>query len=220
MFASDPERVIIVPEVYFYYVGAVSKQNFIDDSEALLQLAEGNIFAYRHLFDHHFSDLCNFLLIYLHRKELSEEIALDIFTYVWEKRETLQIRATFKSFLFAAAKNKAITLYRKEHQKIFSRIGTGDIPIPDMIDVQFLMENDELHDLIEKAIHKLPEKSRQVYQMAWEENLSYNEIALQLGLSSKTVENHIGIALRKLRESLRPYYKQIFVWWVVLRFLE
>ena len=198
----------------------MSQQNFKDDSEALLQLAEGNIFAYRHLFDHHFSDLCNFLLIYLHRKELAEEIALDIFTYVWEKRETLQIRATFKAFLFAAAKNKGISLYRKEHQKIFSQIESNDIAMPGSDDAQFLMENNELRDLIENAILKLPEKSRLVYQLAWEENLSYNEIAKQLGLSSKTVENHVGIALRKLRESLRPYYKQIFVWWVVIQLLE
>ena len=195
-------------------------QKFKDDTEALLELAEGNIFAYRHLFDHHFSDLCNFLLIYLHRKELSEEIALDIFTYIWEKRESIQIKATFKSFLFAAAKNKAITLYRKEHQKMFSQIESSDLPLSNETDAQFLMENNELRDLIEKAILKLPEKSRQVYQMAWEENLSYNEIAEQLGLSPKTVENHIGIALRKLRETLRPYYKQIFVWWVILQMLE
>jgi RNA polymerase sigma-70 factor (ECF subfamily) len=195
-------------------------KNFKDDTDALIQLAEGNIFAYRHLFDHHFSDLCNFLLIYLHRKELSEEIALDIFTYVWEKRESIQIKATFKSFLFAAAKNKAITLYRKEHQKMFSQIESSDLPVSNETDAQFMMEKDELRDLIEKAILKLPEKSRRVYQMAWEENLSYNEIAVQLGLSSKTVENHIGIALRKLRESLRPYYKQIFVWWFIMRLIN
>lgn len=88
----------------------MSKQNFKTDSEALLQLADGSIVAYRFLFDHYFSDLCNFLLIYLHSKELSEEIALEIFTHIWEKRETLQIKATFKSYLFASAKNKAISI--------------------------------------------------------------------------------------------------------------
>ncbi|MEI6142630.1 MAG: RNA polymerase sigma-70 factor [Mariniphaga sp.] len=195
-------------------------QKFRDDQEALLQLAEGNIFAYRQLFDHHFSDLCNFLLIYLHRKELAEEIALDIFTYVWEKKETIQIKVTFKSFLFAAAKNRAVSLYRKEHQKMFPQIEIGDAYIPKEPDAQSLMENMELRGLIEGAINNLPEKSRKVYQMAWEENLSYNEIAEKLGLSSKTVENHVGIALRKLRESLKPYYKQIFMWWVVMQLMK
>lgn len=195
-------------------------QKFNDDPEALLQLAEGNLDAYRFLFDHHFSDLCNFLLIYLHSKELAEDIALDIFTFIWEKRQILQINTNFKSFLFAAAKNKAITLYKKEHQKIFTQIENVESVIPNDSSSQLTMENDELRGLINDAISKLPEKCRQVYLMAWEENMSYNEIAVQLGLSPKTIENHVGIALHKLRESLKPYYKQLFMWWVIMQFLE
>jgi RNA polymerase sigma-70 factor (ECF subfamily) len=198
----------------------MSKQKFKNDTEALLQMAEGNISAYRFLFDHHFSDLCNFLLIYLHSKELSEEIALEIFTFIWEKRKTLIIRATFKSFLFASAKNKAISLYRKEHKAIFTSI---DAEISERsVDPHFqhFMENDELREIIDSAIGKLPEKSRQIYLLAWEENLSHKEIAGQLGITPKTVENHVGIALRKLRESLKPYYKQIFMIWVVQFFLD
>ena len=193
---------------------------FKDDSEALLQLAEGNLDAYHFLFDHHFSDLCNFLLIYLHSKELAEDIALDIFTYIWEKRQALRIKATFKSYLFAAAKNKAITLYRKEHQKIFTSIDASEYLMSNDSSAQHAMENNELRDMINEAIFNLPEKSRQVYLMAWEENMSYNEIAVHFGLSPKTIENHVGIALRKLRESLQPYYKQIFLWWVIIQFLE
>jgi len=196
------------------------KQKFKDDPEALLQLAEGNLDAYRFLFDHHFSDLCNFLLIYLHSKELAEDIALEIFTFIWEKRQSLQIKANFKSFLFAAAKNKAITLYKKEHQKIFTQIENVESVMQNDSSSQFTMENNELHELINEAISKLPEKSRQVYLMAWEENMSYNEIAVQLGLSPKTIENHVGIALHKLRESLQPYYKQLFMWWIIMQFLE
>ena len=198
----------------------MSMQKFKDDPEALQRLAEGNLDAYRFLFDNHFSDLCNFLLIYLHSKELAEDIALDIFTFVWEKRQTLQIKANFKSFLFAAAKNKAITLYKKEHQRMFTQIEKVELSMPNDSSSQFALENNELRDLISDAISKLPEKSRQVYLLAWEENMSYNEIAIQLGLSQKTIENHVGIALHKLRESLRPYYKQIFMWWVIMQFLE
>jgi RNA polymerase sigma-70 factor (ECF subfamily) len=197
----------------------MSKQNFKNDTEALLQMADGNITAYRFLFDHHFSDLCNFLMIYLHSKELSEEIALEIFIYIWEKRETLQIKATFKSFLFASAKNKAISHYRKEHKVMFTSLEAGESMMPDGSNAQQFMENNELREIIDSAISKLPEKSRQIYQLAWEENFSHKEIAEQLGITPKTVENHVGIALRKLRESLKPYYKQIFMVWAVQFFL-
>jgi RNA polymerase sigma-70 factor (ECF subfamily) len=198
----------------------MSKQDFKNDTEALLQMTDGNIGAYRFLFDHHFTDLCNFLLIYLHSKELSEEIALEIFTYIWEKRETLQIKVTFKSFLFASAKNKAISHYRKEHKTIFTSLENNEWMMTDIPSAQHFMENNELREIIDSAIGKLPEKSRQVYQLAWEENLSHKEIAEQLGITSKTVENHVGIALRKLRESLKPYYKQIFMVWLVHFFLD
>lgn len=196
------------------------KQNFNTDTEALQQIAKGNLSAYRFLFDQHFTDLCNFLMIYLHSKELSEEIALEIFTYIWEKRETLQIKATFKSFLFAAAKNKAISLYRKEQKSMFTSIEAGELVAPEESSSQNLMEANELRLILKSAIDKLPEKSRQIYQLAWEENLSHKEIAAQLGITSKTVENHVGIALRKLRESLKPYYKQIFMFWVILYLLK
>ncbi len=196
------------------------RQKFNNDSEALLQMADGNIDAYRFLFENYFSDLCNFLLIYLHRKDLSEDVALDIFAYIWEKRETLQIKATFKSFLFSSAKNKAISLYRKEHVKLFASLENADLEGCSDYTSSLLLMNKELRDIINAAILKLPEKSRQIYRMAWEENLSYKDIAFQLGLSPKTVENHVGIALHKLRESLKPYYQQIFSLWVFLQFIN
>ena len=194
------------------------KNHFKNDTDALLKLAEGDLSAYRFLFDHHFTDLCNFLLIYLHSRELSEEIALEIFTFIWEKRETLEIRTTFRSFLFGAAKNRAVSQYRKESKISFSTLDHSQIP--DITGNHQFMEDDELRKIIETAINKLPEKSRQIYQMAWEENLSHKEIAGQLGITPKTVENHVGIALRKLRESLKPYYKQIFILWVIQFYLN
>ena len=192
----------------------MDNRNYKNDEEALLKLAAGDLVAYRYLFDQYFTDLCNFLRIYLHSKEFSEEIALEIFGYIWEKREKIQIRATFKSFLFSSAKNRAIDYYRREHRTIFSSLEMNDQNIPEAMDSQYFMEEKELRGYIEMAINKLPEKSRQIYLMAREDNLSHKEIALRLGITAKTVENHVGIALRKLRETLNPFYRQIFMGWI------
>lgn len=191
------------------------KSKFITDEQALLKLAEGDLIAYRFLFDKYFPDLCNFLNIYLHSKEFSQEVALDIFEFVWERRASLQIRANFKSFLFASAKNRAISHYRREHRAVFTSLELEDSRLSEEIISQHFMEEKELHQLIEAAIEKLPEQSRKIYLLAREENLSHKEIALRLGISPKTVENHVGIALKKLRESLNPFYKQIFMCWLL-----
>jgi RNA polymerase sigma-70 factor (ECF subfamily) len=190
-------------------------QNFENDEQALVKLAAGDLASYRFLFDRYFADLCNFLRIYLHSKEFSEEIALEVFEIVWEKRETLHIKVTFKSFLFAAAKNRAISYYRREHRAIFTSLENCEPLAFEESNSQHFMEENELRSLIELAINKLPEKSRQIYLMARNENLSHKEIATRLGITPKTVENHVGIALRKLRESLRPFYKQIFMGWIL-----
>jgi RNA polymerase sigma-70 factor (ECF subfamily) len=192
----------------------MQKQYYKNDAEVLKRMADGDMAAYRFLFDQHFSDLCNFLLIYLHSKELAEEIALEIFTYIWEKRKTLQIKVSFKSFLFSSAKNRAISLYRKEQKKLFTSIESEQSISPEDSDSLHFLENIELREIIDHAISKLPEKSKQIYLLAWEENLSHKEIAEQMGITPKTVENHVGIALRKLRESLSPYYRQIFMLWL------
>ena len=191
----------------------MQKQYYKNDAEVLRRMAEGEMAAYRFLFDQHFSDLCNFLLIYLHSKELAEEIALEIFTYIWEKRDTLQIKVSFKSFLFSSAKNRAISLYRKEQKNLFTPIENEQSISQEDSDSLHFLENTELREIIDHAISKLPEKSKQIYLLAWEENLSHKEIAEQMGITPKTVENHVGIALRKLRESLKPYYRQIFMLW-------
>jgi len=196
------------------------KQVFVSETEALQRLAKGDLAAYRYLFDQHFADLCNFLLIYLHSRELAEEIALEIFTFIWERRETLLIKATFKSFLFSSAKNRAISLYRKEHKKLFTSIDHESSISQEDSSSPFFLENVELREIINLAIDKLPEKSKQIYLMAWEQNLSHKEIAGQLGITPKTVENHVGIALRKLRESLEPYYRQIFILFLFFSFID
>ncbi len=192
----------------------------MSETEALQLLAMGDMTAYRYLFDHNFSDLCNFLLIYLHSRELAEEIALEIFTYVWERRETLQVKATFKAFLFSSAKNRAISLYRKEQKKLFTSIDHAQSISGEDTSSAFSIENVELREIINSAIEKLPVKSKQIYLMAWEQNLSHKEIAEKMGITPKTVENHVGIALRKLRESLSPYYHQIFILFLIMSFYK
>lgn len=184
--------------------------NHTDENYIVRKMMDGDIDSLQYLFGKYFRDLSNFVNMYLHSKELSEEIALEIFEYVWEKRESIQLKNTFKSFLFVSAKYKAISCYRKEHKAIFYPLLNTHSNLFEDINSETILENKELKLLIEEAIAKLPPKSREIYQLAWEDNLSYREIGEKLGITTKTVENHVGIALRKLRESLKPYYDQIF----------
>jgi RNA polymerase sigma-70 factor (ECF subfamily) len=193
---------------------------FSNDKAALKGVSKGNLEAYRYLFDNHFPDLCNFLLLYFSDKGLAEEIALDIFAYIWEKRGHIRIKSSFKGFLFAAAKNRAVSHYRKKQKDLFSSLEIENLTLPDPGSSQQAIEDKELRQIINQAIEGLPPKSRMIYKMAWEDDLSQKEIARELGLSPKTVENHVSIALRKLRETLKPYYNQIFIFLMISLFFH
>ena len=189
------------------------KRPYQTDQELLTRIAGGDLKAYRFLFDQYFSDLCNFLLIYLHNRSFAEEVALEIFTTLWEKSSQITIHSNLKAYLFTSAKNRAISIFRRNKNHLLSSLNVEDQPVVADEYSHLYLENQELRQIIETAVNSLPEQSRKIYQMAWEENLSHKEIAEKLGLSPKTVENHVGIALRKLRIQLRPFYKQIFVLW-------
>lgn len=184
------------------------------DRELMDRVAEGDLKAYRMLFDRYFFDLCNFLVIYLHSRTLAEEIALDIFASLWEKHGQISIHTSLKAYLFTAAKNRAISEFRRSKSQLLSELTVEEHQAIADERSHLSVENNELRQLIERAIEALPEQSRKIYRMAWEENLSHKEIAEQLGLSPKTVENHVGIALRKLRSELKPHYKQLFSIWI------
>jgi RNA polymerase sigma-70 factor (ECF subfamily) len=63
----------------------------------------------------------------------------------------------------------------------------------------------ELENDIQKAISELPPQCRTIFQMSRFEQLKYQQIADQLNISIKTVENQMGKALKVLRLKLVEY---------------
>jgi RNA polymerase sigma-70 factor (ECF subfamily) len=68
------------------------------------------------------------------------------------------------------------------------------------------LQDTELSAAINQAIGALPERCRQAFTLKFQHGLSYREIATVMETTVKTVENHIGRALRLLRESLSNLY--------------
>ena len=147
---------------------------------------------------------------------MSEEIVQDIFIYLWEKKEKIKIESSVKAYLLRASKNRSLNFIRNEktkleiHNELFDKNKTVT-EMPDSV-----MDTNQLREVINSAINNLPEKCREIYILGKEKNLSYKEISEELGISVKTVEAQMGKALRKLREQLRPYYKDIFILLLIL----
>ncbi|MDD2303337.1 MAG: RNA polymerase sigma-70 factor [Prolixibacteraceae bacterium] len=176
------------------------------------KMIDGDIDSFKYFFDKYYDDLCIFVHIYLHDKSLSEEIVQDIFVYFWENREKLKISTSVKSYLFSASKFKSLNLLRdtKTQKKIVEKIGRIEpIYTPDY--ENSYIDIDEFKKILGSAVDQLAPKCREIFLLSKQKELSNKEIAERLGISVKTVENQMTIALKKLREYLTPYREKIFL---------
>jgi RNA polymerase sigma-70 factor, ECF subfamily len=174
----------------------------ITDPIIFQQIKKGDEAAFSRLFDGYYAALCFFAAKYLGDMDLSRSLVQQVFVDLWVKREKTDIAISVKSYLYRSVKNRCIDHLRKERNtsEISKSVENfSQMPFRDLV------EEAELNDRINTSINKLPEKCREIFLLCRFEGLKYAEIAQKLNISVKTVEMQMGIALKKLRESLSDY---------------
>lgn len=137
---------------------------------------------------------------FIWRKTGNETLAADftqeVFIKVWNNRGSLNAEKNIKAYLFTTANNICIDHFRK-----IKPINV-DIENIHLEEVYYLNENFDIPENIKTEIDKLPRMQRNVIYLSRFEGLSHKEISEMLGISKKTVENHMGRALSSLRKTL------------------
>ncbi|MFV0268632.1 MAG: RNA polymerase sigma-70 factor [Draconibacterium sp.] len=166
------------------------------------EIKKGNTEAFSQLFDEFYPPLCFFANKYLSDMDLSHSLVQEVFVDLWAKRRKLKIHTSPKSYLYQSVKNRSIDYLRKEKKTVPV---SESVETVESVPFHDLVEEAETVDRINLAIRHLPEKCREVFILCRFEGLKYSEIAKKLEISVKTVEMQMGIALKKLRESLSDY---------------
>lgn len=176
------------------------------------RMIDGDRNAFRYFFEKYYTELCNFVNIYVHDTNLAEEIVQDIFVYFWENKSHLQLTHSVKSYLFSASKYRSLNEIRNQstRKRILNGLKTADTDYQTDTD-EYYFNAEQFRSILNAAVENLPPKCREIFLLSKDKNLSHKEIAEKLGISAKTVENQITIALKKLRGHLAPYRKEIFL---------
>ncbi len=163
--------------------------------------------AFELLFRKYYARLCGFANKFLCNSEESEEIVQEVFLNVWCKRGQLNVNADISAYLFRSVQNLSLNLI--EHKKIansyYAVIARVYENSSDDWSVDSQVQYAELQEKIEGAIATLPAECRRIFQMSRMEGLKYAEIAIQLGISIKTVETQMSRALSKLKTELKDF---------------
>jgi RNA polymerase sigma-70 factor, ECF subfamily len=183
----------------------------LPEHQQIEALAAGDITAFEMIFKTYYQPLCNYAYTFLRDKEEAEEIVQTTFLSVWEKRGGMTIRTAVKPYLYAMVRNACLNVIK--HEKIKQKHAVEEISLSSHShdSVAHAVASSELESRIHNAMERLPEQCRLVFKLSRFEELKYAEIAEQLGISVKTVENHMGKALKIMREQLKDYLPLLIV---------
>ncbi|MCU0446216.1 MAG: RNA polymerase sigma-70 factor [Microscillaceae bacterium] len=177
----------------------------LNDTEILSAIVAGNESVFEHFFRKYYQVLCNYGNSILKDIDEAEEVVQSVFMDIWEKKNDLQITTSLKSYLYRMVHNRCLNKLKhekiKEEYKTYNYTQTQANPSNA---IHLTLQN-ELEKQIEEAISDLPEQCRLIFKMSRFEELKYSEIAEQLSISVKTVENQMSKALKILREKLADY---------------
>jgi RNA polymerase sigma-70 factor (ECF subfamily) len=168
----------------------------------------GNVSSFEAFFKKNYHLACLVALRYIKDEQLAEDIVQETFMYFWEKREELKINRNLKQYLLFAVRNRCVNHLQRE--KHFCRLLENDLinglkedPIED-----FSKEEFTIH--IVKSINELPPQCKKIFLLAYNDHLTYKEIAATLNLSKNTIKTQMGIAYKILREKLKHYFLSLF----------
>lgn len=177
-----------------------------DDIFLLKLIRTGDKQAFKYLFDTFFASLCRFTRIYVGNHMIAEEIVLDVFTAVWEKKEQIDLRISWKAYLFQSVRNKALNHIRDNDRYVI----VSDWAAHEKSETDNSLELKELERLIQEAVCTLPDLCRDIFQRSRVEYATNKEIASDLNISVKYVEAQITKALKLIRKHLGNSYR--YMW--------
>lgn len=164
------------------------------------RIANSDEDAFRELFDRYFDRVMQFMYGFTHDRSIAEDLTQELFIKLWCHRELLPGIQSLNAYVYRAARNITINALRTQGRSVSLTkiIDPKESVLPD--DLYYALEKQLLIDL---TVEQLPERPRQIFRMSRIEGLSNEEIARRLEITVKTVENHLNIALKRIRYALQ-----------------
>jgi len=167
------------------------------------QVAIGDTRAFRQIFDALFSNLTKFSFSFVHSKEAATEIVDELFVQLWIKRADIMKINDLRVYLYTATKNASLNYISKKAKQIeVEPYENLQVQMTDVVSPEQIMITKEMLQKIKEAVDSLPPRCKLIFKFVREDGLSYSEVAEILGLSVKTIDAQMVIAVARIRSKL------------------
>jgi len=172
------------------------------DTQLWNAVCNGDEASFSFLFDRYWVKLYNTCNKYLKCKETSEEVVHDIFLNLWNRRQELEI-VSFEHFILNAVRYQAYNRIRAKKLSVSYIADSIYTDAADSYEADDRIKEQELEQEVYEYLHQLPKRCQEIFQLSRFDDLSNDDIAARLGISKRSVENQITLALKHLRVCLK-----------------
>lgn len=178
------------------------------ESDIFSRLKDGDLAAFESLYKTYYAVLCKLAKTITHSHELAEEIVDDLFFYLWDHRDELQV-VSLQAYLFRSTRNNSEKACRSSafrKGRVTDSIDNTLLCMHEYLTdpehpLGWLLE-EEMKNTAKQAVNELPRECRQVFELSRYEGKKYSEIAQELDISVNTVKYHIKNAIKFLSARL------------------
>lgn len=168
----------------------------------LARLQAGSEEAFTQLYRNYSGRMYANFLRMVKDEALAEEMVQDIFSRIWQKRETIQIEHDFAAYLYRTGANMVYDFYRKMQRDKALYAQFKAMAVENYTHIEEALHHKENEAVLQKALDTLSPQQKKVYQLCRLEGHSYREVALLLKISPLTVKEYMVNANRSLRAYL------------------
>ncbi len=162
---------------------------------------------YNYFFKKYYPKLIWFTLLYVKQHNAAEEIVSDVLLTLFKNRQKIAQMDGIEGYLFIVTKNQALKYLRKNARMVYmdKMESEADLFYSDSASPEYEYIGNEFHQVIKDTIDTLPTKRKMVFKLVKEDHLRYKDVAELLDLSLKTVEAHMGLALKTISKTIQDY---------------
>jgi RNA polymerase sigma-70 factor, ECF subfamily len=198
----------MIPDFLLLFL-AVSEGTGFDDKQLARRIRKGDLEAFRFFFDAHKELLAGFL----RKRQVPDDDACDIiqnaFITIWERRSEIDDTKSLRAYLFRISYTRALNYFRDNAKFTGSQVDDSQshfiAPGSVVAGPEHQADHVILREALDRIIAGMPEKRRAVFELCFMQELTYREAAEVLEVSIKTIENHMALALKTVREGMEKF---------------
>ncbi|WP_319481819.1 RNA polymerase sigma-70 factor [uncultured Draconibacterium sp.] len=177
----------------------------MNNEKLINRFIDGDKTAINDLYAEYSPRLYRFAIAYLKSESEVLDIVQEVFVNVWINRNKLKKDSNLDAYLFTVAKNTLVSVFRKKLSEKDYLEHLRNKSITNSIDTESQFNYNQLSDKLSDLVEQLPPQRKKIYQLSKERGLANKTIATELGISVKTVEDHLSKASKFIKKNLTEY---------------